>query len=68
MSYNIDEKQELSTPINEILNGIEKFNERVNERIKSNDWQSNHILKLHRIRTELLSIQIDLEELKHDTW
>jgi len=67
MSYR-DESQELETPIQQILDGIKVFNDRVNNRIESNDWETGHILKLNRIRKDLLDMQLDLEEVKRETW
>lgn len=67
MSYRA-ENQELETPIQNILDGIKIFNERVNKRIENGDWQPEHILKLNKIRKELFDIQIELEEVKRETW
>jgi hypothetical protein len=67
MSYR-PKNQELETPINNILDNIELFNEHSNERIKSNVWRTSHILKLYNVRTKLLAIQLDLLEIKNETW
>jgi len=60
--------KELETPIQQILEGIDTFNDRVKNRIKSKEWDTAHIQKLNNIRKDLFDTQIDLEELRQETW
>lgn len=67
MTYRPD-NQALEEPIYMILEGMEKFNSATKERVKSGEWNSDHIDKLNRIRKNFIDLQVQLEILKEETW
>ena len=67
MSYR-DEKQSLEEPIEIILDGINKLDKAINERIKSDEWEKEHLLELNELRKLLNDTQLTLEIVKNETW
>jgi len=67
MSYR-DPDQSLEEPIENIVEGIDKFKSAAMERIKSNSWSKEHMLELRKFIKSLTDIKIDLEFLSNETW
>lgn len=58
------ENEQLSPSIDKILEGMEEFNNAVNDRIKSGEWNSAHIQRLNELRKEFNDLQIEIYKLK----
>lgn len=62
------QNEALEEPIDKILQGIQEYNNAVDRRIKSNEWTIKHINQINATRLRLLAIQIELVQIKADTW
>jgi hypothetical protein len=60
--------QALEPGLTKMLEGIESFSSAVDERIRSNEFERRHIQKINDLRLRLLTLQIELVELRSDTW
>ena len=68
MSYR-DEKYELTSHIDKILEGIDGFRNAARERVLSfGDFEASHLDELNEIRKGLDDLQLVLTELKIETW
>ena len=68
MSYT-PENQLLAGPIDQILNGIDQFNENAHNRITTDvvEWDDKHLKELHELRKQLLDVHFQLEKLRKKT-
>jgi hypothetical protein len=62
------DNQALEPAIDNILTGINIFNLATKERIKSGEWQDEHIEKLNKLRKKFIDLEVELEILKEETW
>lgn len=67
MSYRAPE-QDLEEPIDDIINGIDKFDKAVDKRVESNEWQQEHLVEISELSLQLRRIKFSLVKLKHETW
>jgi len=67
MSYR-PEEQALVPHLDKILEGITGLRKAVIERTKSGDWESDHISHMDLLSYSLLTYEIQILEIKSETW
>jgi hypothetical protein len=67
MSYRPDE-QSIEDPARAIVRGITHFQEAVEERIKSDNWKSDHIANLTAFASEMTDMKYRLMQLAEENW
>lgn len=55
-------------PIDMILAGFEKFNQAVTKRIQPHEYTAEHQREINRLRTKFFGLEIELEQLKKETF
>jgi len=62
------EEQSLRKHLDMTLEGIDGFRQAVFERIKSGDWEEEHIEEINKLSLELILHEAELFRIKHLTW
>ena len=67
MSYR-DKKQSLEEPITKLLEGVKEFDDAVNERMLSNEWEKSYLSELDEVRQKLNGLRFKLYQIRLETW
>ncbi len=59
-----DEQLEIKNSCNKVVESIDELNEVIDRRIKSNEYNENHKMKINSLRKDLLDIQLRIIELE----
>jgi len=63
-----DPCESLEDPIDDLLSAIKTFREVALKRIDTDSWEENHIDKIDKLSSELMSYETRLLRLKNETW
>lgn len=67
MGYRPDD-QALVEPIEVILQGMKDFDDAVDKRNESGDWQEEHLKEINDLSVELKRLKFSLVKIKQETW